>query len=101
MALALRGRRRATVIPGYTVAVKTAISVPDATYRLATERAAELGISRSELFSTAVRRYLEELDESSLVSQIDAIATSVDEDGSSRAAVDAGRRLLTDDAGDW
>ncbi len=81
--------------------MKTAISVPDETFRLATERAAQLGISRSELFSTAVRHYLDELDESSLVSQIDAAAEVANEDGSVRSAVDAGRRLLAEDTEGW
>ncbi len=39
------------VIPGYTSCVKTAISVPDATYQRATQRAKDLGMSRSEFFS--------------------------------------------------
>ena len=81
--------------------MKTAISVPDETFRLATARAAELGISRSELFSRAVRRYLEELDESSLVEQIDAVADMANTDDAGRAAVAAGRALVTKAADDW
>lgn len=89
------------VIPGYTRTVKTAISVPDETFRLATERAAQLGISRSELFSTAVRRYLDELDASSIVSQIDAVAELANDDESVRSAVGAARRLLADETEGW
>lgn len=81
--------------------MKTAISVPDETFRLATKRAAELGISRSELFSTAVRRYLEELDGSSLVSQIDSVAEIANADESARSAVDAGHSLLDEAAESW
>jgi hypothetical protein len=81
--------------------VKTAISVPDETFRLATERAVQLGISRSELFSTAVRRYLDELDVSSLVSEIDAVVDRANEDESARSAVDAGHRLLAKETEDW
>ncbi|MDA8184918.1 MAG: ribbon-helix-helix protein, CopG family [Acidimicrobiales bacterium] len=81
--------------------MKTAISLPDETFRLATERAAQLGISRSELFSTAVRHYLDELDEFSLVSQIDAVAELANEDGSARTAVDAGRRLIAAETESW
>jgi len=81
--------------------VKTAISVPDETFRLATERAAQLGISRSELFSTAVRRYLDELDGSSLVSQIDAVAEIANEDESARSAVDSGHSLLAEETEGW
>jgi len=81
--------------------VKTAISLPDETFRLATERASQLGISRSELFSTAVRHYLDELDESSLVSQIDAVADVANEDKAARAAVGAGHRLFAEEAEGW
>jgi hypothetical protein len=63
MAMAtLRGLRRPAaarpgqVIPGYTGVVKTAISVPDETFEEATKQAAELGISRSELFTRAAAR---------------------------------------------
>ena len=38
--------------------MKTAISVPDETFAQATRQAAELGISRSEFFARAARRYL-------------------------------------------
>jgi metal-responsive CopG/Arc/MetJ family transcriptional regulator len=81
--------------------VKTAISLPDETFRLATERATQLGISRSELFCTAVRRYLADLDESSLVSQIDAVADLANEDESARTAVDAGHRRIAGETETW
>lgn len=40
--------------------MKTAISLPKTTFTAATSRAAELGISRSEFFAVAARRYLDE-----------------------------------------
>jgi hypothetical protein len=40
--------------------VKTAISIPDATFRRAERHAKKLGISRSELFTRAVERLLSE-----------------------------------------
>jgi hypothetical protein len=40
--------------------VKTAISIPDATFRRAERHAKRLGISRSELFTRAVERLLSE-----------------------------------------
>jgi predicted DNA-binding protein len=60
------------VLPGYTGAMKTAISVPDETFRRVDTHANELGMSRSEFFSRAAERYLAELDDASLVSEIDA-----------------------------
>ena len=84
---------QATVIPGYTEDVKTAISLPDDTYEQATRRAAELGISRSEFFARAARRYLDELASQSLTSQIDQ-ALQAGEDDSNAAAAAAGRSYL-------
>jgi antitoxin MazE6 len=88
------------VLPGYTGCMKTAISVPDATFEEATKRARELGISRSEFFSTAARRYLDDLARESLTRQIDQALDlpGYDEDASS-AAVSAGHQQLSAD--DW
>jgi len=88
-----------TVIPGYTEDVKTAISVPDDTYEQASRRAAELGISRSEFFARAARRYLDELASKSLTSQIDEALRAVDDD-SNAAAATAGRSYLASQD-DW
>ncbi len=93
------------VIPSYTpevMAVKTAISVPEGTYERATRRARELGMSRSELFSLAVVRYLDELDALSLTERIDLVVTSLDgSDGSAADAVAAGRRVLAGTTDEW
>lgn len=87
------------VIPGYTEWVKTAISVPDDTFEQATRQAEELGISRSEFFTRAARKYLDELSARSLTRQInDALRTSV-ADESGQVAAAAGRRRLADEAG--
>jgi metal-responsive CopG/Arc/MetJ family transcriptional regulator len=50
--------------------MKTAISLPDETFRRVDERAAALGMSRSEFFWRAAERYLDELDGESLTAQI-------------------------------
>jgi metal-responsive CopG/Arc/MetJ family transcriptional regulator len=80
------------VIPGYTRAVKTAISLPDDTYEQASSRAAELGISRSEFFARAARRYLDELASQSLTQQIDEALQAADD--SNAAAAAAGHSYL-------
>lgn len=87
------------VIPGYTQVVKTAISLPDETFHAVTHRAHALGISRSEFFAVAARRYLEELDRASVTAQIDEAVAASSPDDSVRAAVSAGRRRLAE--GDW
>jgi predicted DNA-binding protein len=58
------------VIPGYTRRVKTAISIPDETFARAEQHAAALGMSRSEFFTRAVRRYIEQLEAESLTGRI-------------------------------
>jgi metal-responsive CopG/Arc/MetJ family transcriptional regulator len=86
------------VIPGYTAEVKTAISVPDEIFAQATEQAAELGISRSEFFARAARRYLDELAVCSLTQQVNQALETAGDDDSAAIAAHAGRgRLATGD----
>lgn len=79
--------------------MKTAISLPDATYERATKKSKELGISRSEFFARAAEVYLDELAGHSLTRQIDEALETAGTDGSTSAAVTAGRRRLAED--DW
>lgn len=82
--------------------MKTAISLPDDTFDRASRRAAELGMSRSEFFATAARRYLDELDDESTTRQIDvALGAVAHHDESSEDAIDAGRRTLDGSDADW
>ena len=82
------------VLPGYTGGVKTAISVPDEIFEQATRQAAELGISRSEFFARAARRYLDELAARSLTQQVNDALQAAGNDDSAAAAAQAGRDLL-------
>jgi metal-responsive CopG/Arc/MetJ family transcriptional regulator len=81
--------------------VKTAISIPDATFELVEERAAALGMSRSEFFARAAQRYLEELDDAALTGRIDAAIELLGVDESTDAVVAAGRRRLASDDDEW
>jgi metal-responsive CopG/Arc/MetJ family transcriptional regulator len=81
--------------------MKTAISVPDETFKEAERRAASLGMSRSEFFTRAAQRYLEQLDEESLTGRIDAALTLVGPDDSADDAVAVGRRNLRAAEDDW
>jgi predicted DNA-binding protein len=81
------------VIPGYTMSMKTAISIPDETFRRVEARVAELGLSRSEFYATAAEKYLDELDRSALTHDIDdAIGRGATEDVAERS----GRRRLAE-----
>lgn len=82
--------------------MKTAISVPDDTFERAERRAAQLQMSRSEFFTTAARRYLDELDTASVTGQIDAVLEQLAEpDGSAVAAVGVGRAVLAGSDEAW
>jgi len=78
--------------------MKTAISVPDEVFNQVGQSAAELGISRSEFFARAARRYLEELAARSITNQIDEALEAAGSDDAHALAADAGRETLA--AGD-
>ena len=46
-------------IDGYTLSMKTAISIPDSVFQAAEKHAKRMGKSRSQLFSEAMIEYLE------------------------------------------
>jgi metal-responsive CopG/Arc/MetJ family transcriptional regulator len=82
--------------------VKTAISIPDDTYERAAKRAKDLGMSRSEFFSRAAARYLDQLDNESLTHQINAALEALgDSDDTGADAVVVGRGVLSDVSDDW
>jgi hypothetical protein len=89
-------------LPGYTRIVKTAISVPDDTFTRAEQRARMLGITRSQFYTRAAQRYLDQLDAESLTDQIDEAVDLIGTDESSTLASAAARRTL-EQAGedDW
>jgi predicted DNA-binding protein len=78
--------------------MKTAISIPDETFRRVEDRAAELKMNRSQFFTAAAERYLAELDSQSLVHEINS---ALERGGNSVAAdaaavADEGRRRLAE-----
>ena len=82
--------------------MKTAISVTDDTFEKATRRAHDLGMSRSEFFTRAAARYLDELDTESVTRQIDlAVAALAGDDDSAADAIAVARRLLGENSGNW
>jgi metal-responsive CopG/Arc/MetJ family transcriptional regulator len=74
--------------------MKTAISVPDEIFNQVDIQAAEIGISRSEFFARAARRYLDELADESVTRQIDEALTTAGADDSGPIAATAGRAFL-------
>ena len=76
------------------------MSVPDQIFGRASRAASELGISRSEFFSDAARRYLDELDAHTLIDQIDSAHVHGIGEAES-AAVVAGHRVLDAADDEW
>ena len=80
--------------------MKTAISVPDTTFERAEQKAHELGWTRSEFYSTAAARFIDQLEREDLAANIDAALEIIgDLDESADVAVAAGRRAVA--AQDW
>lgn len=53
--------------------MKTAISIPDGLFESGERFAQTRGVSRSELYATALRRYLEEHRDEGITDQLDAV----------------------------
>ena len=81
----------------YTPGVKTAISIPDDVFRDAERFAKKLGLSRSELFTRAVRGYVEEHQARELRASYDrAFGSDSGDDDTSELAKRAATRALSD-----
>lgn len=73
--------------------MKTAISIPDATFARVEASAARLGVSRSEFFARAAERWLAELDGAETTAAINAVLSAVERDealAERSASADAG-----------
>ena len=60
--------------------MKTAISLPDATFERIERAAKKLGVSRSEFFARAAERWLDDLDDEGTTEAIDRALADVPED---------------------
>lgn len=75
----MRGRRRVRggVPPGYTKLysepMKTAVSIPDPVFRAADRLARRLGISRSQLYASALEKLLEAESDDEVTARLDAL----------------------------
>lgn len=75
--------------------VKTAISIPDETFERIEKSVADLGISRSEFFARAAKKYLDEIEGESITAQMNAAidAGAIDKD-LERDVTEHGRRRI-------
>jgi predicted transcriptional regulator len=84
---------------------KVAISIPDDLYERADRVAERVGVSRSELYSRALREYLAPVDAAEITRRLDAVHGGAGRElpagGAERAWLDAGAeelaRALEDD----
>jgi metal-responsive CopG/Arc/MetJ family transcriptional regulator len=74
--------------------MKTAISVPDETFRRVEDAARRLGVSRSEFFAHAAERWLDALDDDGTTEAIDLALADVAQD---HAFTDAAAAALVAD----
>lgn len=77
----------------YTQKIKTAISIPDDVFKRAERAAKRLGVSRSELFTRAMREYLGASRDSAITASYDA-AFAVDDDDLASFRREATRKAL-------
>jgi metal-responsive CopG/Arc/MetJ family transcriptional regulator len=60
--------------------MKTAISIPDATFTRVEATAARLGVSRSEFFTRAAERWIADLENAQTTAAIDAVLSADEHD---------------------
>lgn len=92
----------AQVLPGNTHGMKFAISVPDDVFQAVEAQVQKMGISRSQFYADAARRYLEALSGADEIDEInDFVARFGDNttDPESSWLLEAGRRTLL--ANEW
>lgn len=78
---------------GYTVGMKTAISVPDQLFEQADKVSKRLGKSRSELYADALRAYLARHEPEAITAAMDAVCADVQDDSDVFMAA-AARRVM-------
>ena len=84
----------AEVILGYTLRMKTAISLPDDLFLQADQLARELGLSRSELYAQALRSFVAASQRHDLTERINATCAELDTALPDDLAQTARRQLL-------
>lgn len=78
---------------GYTFGMKIAVSVPDEVFERAERLARQLEVSRSELYSRALREYLARHSPDEVTQALNSVCEELDTSASDFAR-EAGRRAL-------
>lgn len=64
--------------PSYTNCMKTAISIPDKVFEAAEKAAKRLGVSRSELYVSAIQEYLAQHSDERVTEELNKIYSKTD-----------------------
>ena len=83
---------------GYTLGTKTAVSVPNEVFERAEKLARRLRVSRSELYSRALREYLARHAPDEVTAALDVLCEELDT-GAEEFVRGASRRVL--ESSDW
>jgi predicted transcriptional regulator len=83
---------------GYTLGMKTAVSVPNEVFERAERLAKRLEVSRSELYSRALREYLARHAPDEVTEALNVLCEELDT-GAEELVREAGRRVL--ESSDW
>jgi len=83
---------------GYTLGMKTAVSVPNEVFERADRLAKRLRVSRSELYSRALREYLARHAPDEVTEALNVLCEELDT-GAEEFVHEAGRRVL--ESSDW
>lgn len=78
---------------GYTLGMKTAVSVPDEVFQRAERLAKRMRVSRSELYSRALREYLARHAPDEVTDALNALCEELDT-GAEEFTKEAGGRVL-------
>jgi metal-responsive CopG/Arc/MetJ family transcriptional regulator len=62
----------------YTYAMKTAISIPDDVFDAAEKLARKLAVSRSELYTRAIRTFVDELSDETVTQALNAVYSELE-----------------------
>jgi metal-responsive CopG/Arc/MetJ family transcriptional regulator len=81
--------------------MKTAISIPDATFERAERRAKELGVSRSEFYAKAAERWLDALEDEHTTEKIDEALLVAPQEDSEIAFLGRAAGELVDPRESW
>jgi hypothetical protein len=81
--------------------MKTAISIPDATFERAERRAKELGVSRSEFYAKAAERWLDALEDEHTTEKIDEALLAAPQEDSEIAFLSRAAGELVDPRESW